>query len=455
MEPTRRLAAFISELNYENIPSPVVRKAKLCLLDYLANVYGSLELAAVEAAMNYIKSLGASGPATVLGCGFKTDIHHAALANGVLAEAIESQDGLRFGGNHPGAAVIPAALAAAEQIGVGGRRVIEALVAGYEAANRPAMAMHPWHTLKGFLPTGTCGAFGAAAAAAKVRGADAGRTLNALGNAGYLLPISMAEQLMGGFTIKIMQGGQAALAGLLAAGLAEAGITGTPYVLEGSPLKGGFTQITTAADPKMERLTEALGEKFTIMDVYFKPYTACRHTHGGAQAVLALKRENNLDPNEVEKVEVFTYGLAELAVGKNVVRGDTFVSAQFSLPYVIAVCLMDGELGPGQLTEKRLADASLLELSARVKVKTDEELNQAYPDKTATRVEIVLKNGERLSRQVDIPYGDPRDPLETDALAHKVKRFAGSREADQVEKLIELILDLEKVEDIGRITNLV
>ena len=455
MDYTRKLADFCARVSLDDLPAEVIHKAELCLLDYAANVYGSLELDAVRGVVDYIRSLGLPGRATALGCGFKTDVHSAAFINGTTAEAIEAQDGLRFGGNHPGTAVIPAALALAEDRGLDGRRVIEAIVAGYEAADRPAAAMHPYHTLAGFLPTGTCGAFGAAAAAARLMDCDPDRTLSALGNAGYLLPLSMAEQLMGGFTIKIVQGGQAASAGLMAAGLARAGLTGAPYVLEGSSLNGGFTRITTNADPVLERITEGLGQKYSIMDVYFKPYTACRHTHGAAQAVLELRRENEIDPDGLESLEVHTYGIAVLAVGKGVTEKDTFVSAQFSIPYVAAVCLMDGRLGPGQLTEKRMADPDLIALSKKVRVDMDEQLNRAYPEKTSTRVEIVMKNGERLVRQIDVPRGDPRDPIDAAGLTAKVKDFAGGRDQEKIDRLAGLILDLENLKNIGQVTELI
>jgi len=249
MNETRKLAAFCAGLTLDRLPGEVVQKAKACILDYIANVYGSLELDAVSRVVSYVRALGGPETATALGCGFKTGIHQAAFLNGVTAEAIEAQDGLRFGGNHSGTAVIPAALAVAEESGLGGKEVIEAVVAGYEAANRISAAIHPSHTLSGFLPTGTCGTFGAACAAARLMGLDEEGMLNALGNAGYVVPLSMGEQLMGGFTVKIIQGGQAASCGLTASGLARAGITGAPYVLEGSELNGGFTQITTASRP--------------------------------------------------------------------------------------------------------------------------------------------------------------------------------------------------------------
>jgi 2-methylcitrate dehydratase PrpD len=455
MEYTRKLAEFCAGVSLERLPAEVVDKAKLCILDFFANVYGSLELEAVSGVVSYVRSLGGPETATALGCGFKTGIHNAAFLNGTTAEAIEGQDGLRFGGNHPGTAVIPAALAVAEDRGLGGREVIEAVVAGYEAAGRIAAAMHPHHTLAGFLPTGTCGAFGAAATASKLMGHDAEGMLNSLGNAGYLLPLSMAEHLMGGYTSKIVQGGQAASAGLTAAGLAGAGITGAPYVLEGSHLGGGFTQITTRSEPNLERVVEQLGEHFSIMDIYFKPYTTCRHTHGAAQAALELVGTEDFEPQDIEAVDVYTYTIASVAVGKGVTADSTFVSAQFSLPYVVAACLIDGEMGPAQLREDRISDSAILELSQRVKVNVDPELAMAYPGMTSSRVEIRLKSGQTLAKQVDIPKGDPRDPMTSEDVAGKVKRFASQKDEKALDEVIRLSLELEEVGDIKELTSII
>lgn len=446
---TEKLAQFCSKVRFEDLPKEVIHKAKLCILDYAANVHGSLRLEAVQNVIAYIRSLGVHGKASVHGCGFKTDIHHAAFVNGTTAEAIEAQDGVRFGGNHPGVAVIPAALAIAQDRGLGGKKIIEAIVAGYEAANRVAAAMHPWHTLGGFLPTGTCGTFGAAAAAGRLYGFDGKTMAAAFGNAGFLLPVSTAETLMGGFTIKIVQGGQAASSGLMAAGLARNKVTGAPYIIEGSELNGGFAKITTAADPTLERLTLNLGQTYSILDVYFKPYTACRHTHGAAQAALAARQEHGFLPAEIESIIVFSYGIAQLAVGKQVVAGDSFVSAQFSIPYVVAACLIDGALGPSQLTETRLKDMDLIEFSRKVTVKTDETLNKAYPDKTSSRIEILLKNKSLITKQVDIPKGDPREPMDAHDISLKLNCFAKDMEDGKQDHLITSILDLERIENIN------
>ena len=455
MEYTQKLIQFCSNLSLHALPEEVQSKAKLCFLDYVANIYGSLELDAVRSSIEFVRSLGGPEAATALACGFKTGLQNAAFINGVTAEAIEAQDGLRFGGNHPGTAVIPASLVMTEHLKLPGERLIEAIVAGYEVASRAAAAMHPYHTLSGFLPTGTCGTLGAAVAVSKLMGHGYPEMQNAMGNAGYILPISMAEQLMGGYTIKIVQGGQAASAGIMAAGLAGKGITGSPFVLEGTELKGGITQITMKADAKPERITEKLGEYYSITDIYFKPYTACRHTHGAAQATLALKQENGLTPDEVDSVTVFTYGVAALAVGKGVPDGGSFVSAQFSIPHVVAACILDGALGPAQLTERRIADPAIIAFTKKVTVKIDDDLNKMYPDKTASRVEIVLKNGKRLTRQVDIPKGDPRDPMDAEDLARKVRFFASNRKLKNPDRMIELILNLEKADNMDELVSLI
>lgn len=453
MDYTRVLSEFCYNMTFEKLPAEVIDKTKLCLLDYIINVYGSLELEAVQGMAGYIKSLEGTPKATAHGCSFKTDVNSAAFLNGTFAEAIEAQDGYRFGGSHPGVAVIPAVLAIAEEAGSSGKEIIEAIAVGYEMANRIAASTHPWQTLSGFLPTGTCGTFGAAAGVAKLKKYNAEIFLNSVSNAGYLLPISMAEQLMGGHTIKMVQGGQAASAGIMAAGLAEHGISGLSKVLEGSELQGGFCKIVTGEKHNHDKLINALAAPYTILDVYFKPFTACRHTHGTAQAVLALLQDYKINHREVEEINIFTYGLAKVAVGKGIT--ESVVSAQFSIPYVAAVCLLDGKLGPRQLTKKRMSDPELLALAGKVKIEIDEELNAVYPDKTSSRVEIILASGDKLINQVDIPQGDPRDPMGLEELRNKLYLFAGERERAKMDNIVNLIMNLEQAENIIELVEMI
>jgi 2-methylcitrate dehydratase PrpD len=454
MTHTQQLAAFCAGVSFNNLPAEVIEKTKLCILDFAANVYGSLELDAVRRVADYVRGLGGPDIATAMGCGFKTGAHNAAFMNGTAAEAIEAQDGLRFGGNHPGTAVIPAVLAIAEQQKLSGRAIIEAVVAGYEAANRIAAAMHPHHTLGGFLPTGTTGAFGAAAAVSRLMRHDAETMAHSLGAAGFLAPVSMAEHLMGGFTSKIVQGGQGASAGLTAAGLAQAGITAPPYTLEGSHLKGGFTLITTRGQNDISRITDGLGQTWSMMDIYLKPYTACRHTHGAAQATLELVAENEFNLADIEAINVFSYAIASVAVGKAFTGKESFVTAQFSLPYVVAACLVDRAMGPEQLTESRLRDPAISALAARVKINIDGALQAMYPDKTASRVQIKLADGRELVCQVDTPLGDPRAPMSPQDVADKLAKFAARLDKSSIDSMVDQIMHLEKIENVNTLTSM-
>jgi 2-methylcitrate dehydratase len=142
-------------------------------------------------------------------------------------------------------------------------------------------------------------------------------------------------------------------------------------------------------------------------------------------------------------------------VGKGVTGESTFVSAQFSLPYVVAACLIDGEMGPAQLREDRISDSAILELSQRVKVNIDPELAMAYPGMTSSRVEIKLKSGQTLAKQVDIPKGDPRDPMTSEDVAGKVKRFASQKDEKALDEVIRLSLELEEVGDIKELTSII
>jgi 2-methylcitrate dehydratase PrpD len=285
-------------------------------------------------------------------------------------------------------------------------------------------------------------------------GHDAETMLASIGAAGFILPISMAEHLMGGYTAKIVQGGQAASAGITAAGLAGAGITAPPYTLEGSALKGGFVQITTRGSFDINKITSGLGEKYTIMDIYFKPYTSCRHTHGAAQAAQELMAAEKIDIAEVESIDVFTYAIATVAVGKTIGPEDSFVSAQFSLPYVVAACLTRGDMSAEQLKPACISDARVVELAKKVKVSIDPELNKVYPDKTSSRVELTFAGGRKAARQTDIPKGDPRNPMTAADISDKLKRFSAGLDPDVARRITEIVLDLENIESISELTSL-
>ena len=134
-------------------------------------------------------------------------------------------------------------------------------------------------------------------------------------------------------------------------------------------------------------------------------------------------------------------------MGKGVPDGGSFVSAQFSIPYVVAACILDGALGPAQLTERRMADPAVMALAKKVTVQPDDDLNKMYPDKTASRMEITMKNGTNAWRsRWTSPRAIPAIPWRPETSREKVRFFAGSRDRKKTDRVIDAVMGMEKVE---------
>jgi 2-methylcitrate dehydratase PrpD len=410
MNYTYELARYCSELRYEELPEEVLAKAKKCIADFCAIVVGARKIDKAGKMAEFVRRLGKDGPSSVIGYGIKTSPPLAALATGTFAEILEYQDGVRKGGNHPSSSMTPAAVAIAEANANSGKDFIAAVVAGYEAENRVAAAMATSHLQRGHLPNGTAGAVGAAVAASRLYGFDARQTADAMGIAGFLAPVSINDNLFGCYTIKIVHGGQAARIGIEAAEWTQLGFTGCP--LEGSPDRGNGFCAVMSDNPDYTEFTEGLGKRFTILDVYPKPYACCRITHPSADATLKLVREHDLKPEDVEGVTVTTYEYAAETVGANYPDGsDNFQRCQFGIPYVVAAAIIERSVKLPQFTYEKITDSKFIEMSRLVRVVGDPELNKVYPATRPSIVEIRTSDGRCLSERVDYPLGDARNPF--------------------------------------------
>ncbi|HLI12079.1 MAG TPA: MmgE/PrpD family protein [Alphaproteobacteria bacterium] len=450
---TDALAVFCAGLRFADIPMDVVRKTKLCILDSLGTILAG---ATTPMGRNIYRTAtrfeGDDGIATILGMARKASPPAAALVNGTLSEIFELQDGWRFGNNHP-CVVIPAALALAEWKGLSGRDLIAAVVAGYEVTNRLSWAVHPRHLARGFLPTGTAGTCGSAVAAGRLLGFDGAKMAAALGVAGFILPVSTAENLWAGYSAKPLHSGYAAKLGIEAALLADDGFAGCP--IEGSAERGrGFLEITTE-EVKFERILDRLGEHFTVRDVYFKAFPACRHAHGTAEASLNIGRSESYAVAEIEKIRVLTYDLSASLLNRYTDDKSSMIAAQFSIPYVAAAALADRALGTAQFAEARIHDKAILALSRKVEVAGDPALNARYPEVTPTRVEVTLRDGRVLRSQVDMPKGDPRVPVGEDELFEKFSALAGlAVDRGTAARILGAVLRLEDCDDVRSLTAL-
>lgn len=443
---TETLAAFCAQLRYEDLPQDVVHRAKLCLLDsvgvMLAGATTEIGKRTLDAALRFEPQ----GAATAIGSVHAVSPPAASLVNGSLLEIFEMQDGWRLGNVHP-CVVIAAALSVAEWQRAPGRDVLAAIVAGYEVVNRLSWTMVPRHLARGFLPTGTAGTCGSAVAAGCLLGLDPVRMTQALGVSAFILPVSTAENLWEGYSIKPLHAGYAARQGVEAALLARDGFEGCP--IEGSADHGrGVLEITTG-DVDFTRLTEQLGKYFTIRDVYFKAIPACRHVHGTAEAVRNAVTNRKVNPEDVAAIRVHTYTLSATRLNRYPAPGGTAIAAQFSIPYAAAAALADRALGMAQFRDDRVRDPMLLDLARKVTVHVDPQIDAFYPDVTPTRVEIVLRSGETLASRVDTPKGDPRAPLTDAELAAKFGETASmALDVDTVSRLQDILMRFDEVEDV-------
>jgi 2-methylcitrate dehydratase PrpD len=443
---TDRLAGFCAGLALDSLPADVVERTKLCVLDSIGTIVAGATTDLGRGVFRAATRFEATGAASVLGMAARTSPPAAALVNGTLSEVFELQDGWRFGNNHP-CVVIPAALAVGEWKGASGSDFLAAVVAGYEVTNRLAWAVHPRHLARGYLPTGTAGTCGSTATAGRLLGFDPQRMADALGVAGFLLPVSTAENLWVGYSAKPLHSGWAAKAGIEAALLAEEGFSGCP--IEGSPQRGhGFLEITTG-DVEFGRILDRLGEHFTVRDVYFKIFPACRHVHGTAQAALDIAQGERFAPEDIERVRVFTYELSASLLDRYTDAESSMIAAQFSIPYVAAAALADRALGTAQFADRRIHDETILALSRKIDVVADPAITAVYPQVTPTRVEVTLRDGRVLRSQVDMPKGDPRMPLDEATLMAKFEELAGMAwQADKVDRVRDAVMQIERFADM-------
>lgn len=425
-------------LKYENLPSNVIHQTKRCLLDYLGVVLGGSATEMAKKMQTFLNKFDDQGTITAIGYRRKTDIFKASLTNGMTSHVLELDDGHRRSTVHPGAAIISTVLPLAEQENLDGKSVIVAIVAGYETAIRIGKTIQPSHRNRGFHATATCGTFGAAMAAAKALNLSEKEMSYALGFAGTSAS-GLQQYLEDGSEIKRYHPGKAALCGVLSTYLAQSGLTSPTNILEG---KLAFLQSASDGYDPFE-LTNNLGEKYSILEAYFKPYAACRHCHAPIEAVINIRNRSDVRADNVEKVTVFTYKAA--VDGHTITNPVSEVGAKMSSPFSVAIALKAGLAGPSQFTSENYNNSEILHLAEKVEIIEDPELTRLYPDKRPAIVEVITKNGSKLQDRVDFPKGEPESPLTDEEIIDKFIDLSSScRSKEEINKIIEVV---EKAEE--------
>jgi len=436
-----RLAEFAAALTLEQVPAEVVTHAKLLTLDTLGAALAGVATAEGQAVVRAARTLaGAEGSSTVWGTPLRTTRTIAALANGIIAHAQELDD---FGGcDHSGAVVLPAVLAAGEGRGITGARLLEAIIVGYDVALRVMEAAGGYrdHNGRGWHSTGTCGSFGAAAAAAKVLKLDALQTAWAIGIAGSFTGGTWAF-LADGAMSKRYHPGRAAETGVVAAALAEEGFTGPAQIFEAE--WGGFLPTYAGGDAEPDRLTRGLGADFKIMRSGVKPYACCRGAHSTLDAVLDLRRRYAIAPEQIAGVSIRCSAEDMRMLGDK--DPHTRLAAQMSLPYSVAAALMTGRASLTEYEDAQLNDPATRTLMSRIEMRVD----GALPEGTEPYVTVSLRTGMSHTGHVDFGRGAPENPLPAaDTIAKYDELAARALTPRSVVAVKQMILGLDQLGSI-------
>ena len=451
--PTRKLSEYIAAKRYEDIPEEIRERAKILILDSLGCAIGGSMLKPGKMILQFFENLGGTRESSVYATGKKIPCIHAAYVNSALANMLDMDDTLMDKGiGHPGASVVLPALSVAEKLGAGGREIINAVLLGYEIAVRILNALAPTPERRAQVwGMATFQIFGALAVSCKLLGLDADQVASAIGLAGFCAPVPFIRKL--GTDERPTNWlknnlGWASMGGVMSALQAAAGFQGSTSIFDGEK---GFWIMAGSDRCDFDALTKGFDKDYQFMDkISFKYYAACRFTHTTLDALKKIKAENNVNPENIAKIEVKTF---YEAYKFKTFRGLNIIEAQFSLPYVIALELLNRSPAHG-LRDEDLEDNDVLNMADLVSLELDPKAENRFIEKSLmpSHVTITMKDGGSFSGSEDVPRGDIRKPLSDGEIKEKFRNIVRPLfDKTLTEKIIRACQDLDRSKGPWRI----
>jgi aconitate decarboxylase len=446
--PTRTLAGFAANLMYSDIPSAVVDRIKLCLLDTIGcGLFGST-LPWGKILAGFTKDLGGPEESTLIGVPHKVTAPNAALANGTMIHGFELDDFHRLAIMHPGSVALPAAMAIGEKKGCNGKELITALVAGYEVAVRIGKSVGASHLRKGYHPTGTHGTFGAAAAAGRMLELDEDKMIHAFGIAGTQAAGLMAAQYAS--MVKRMHAGRASQSGVYAALLAGRGLTGITDILEVD--YGGYCSVM-GDSCDLEGISIGLGKQYEVLNGGFKEFSCGGSNLTSLEALSGLMNDHCLNSQQIKNITIRCTTITKLHNGWDY-KPEGVTAAQMNMPYCLAVMALESDAFVEQFTPEKMTDPKVLDFIRRIKVIADSELDSLGQDyRHAIICQIETEEGRVLERRIDFAKGGPDNPLTQKDLETKFWKLSTKVFSEQqARELHRTILGIEDVASLDELT---
>lgn len=395
-----KIIDFLNGFSLENLPSDVVNEAKRAVLDTLGCMIAGIDTPLGknlrELAKRYMDKQGVN----VLGLKPTVTTIMAAMCNGYMANAHDADDGHRRSRLHAGGIIIPTALAAGEENRSTGRAFLESVIIGFELGHRAGMATTAMDTYYGSAMGGT---FGAAAAAGWLMRLSPDLIVNAMGIAEMHAPNCM---LMGWIKARkppmVKEGmGWSAASGLMSAYMSQSGITGALTIYDG---KEEISEI------------DKMGREWETQRRYYKPHPGCRWTQAPLQTLQALMSEHDVCDKDAKEIKVRIMTNASNLDNSAPVNME---EAQYSIPFVLAAALVDGEFGPEQMRMEKLTNSTILEVAKKVKVEAEPEFDKAYPRQIRCEVLFLTEKGEIFVATGKKVKGDDDYPLTDEEIKEK------------------------------------
>jgi len=452
---TWKLAEWAGNLKVDDLSPEAVHAAKLFLFDSFGCALGGSQQHDLNIMLDYARMLGGNKTCTVFGSGFRTDPVMAALLNALCIRAMDYNDIYwKADPSHP-SDIIPAALSICEMNKLSGRELILGTIIGHEIEMRlaefaePGVREYGWHHA-----TLTC--IAAPIVAGRMLGQPPEKIQNAIGisaSPSMCLGAVTAGRLT---NMKNTVDPMATRAGVEAALLAERGYTGPEHVIDGkesvTDCFGKFGG-TFHLDMLTDNLPTSPGDHYKILDCGMKSFPIEALSHAPLTAMMKIVKEHDINPDDVTEIKVEVIARAADILGDPAkYRPTSKETADHSLPYSLAVGLVDGMVTPLQFKQERIDDPALIPVLDKIKVVANEEFESLFPKYQPSQVTITLSDGSSYQQRVDVPKGDPRDPMTEDEIA--VKFNALGRDVvgeDNCNKLRELIMNLNEEHTLDRL----
>lgn len=408
------IARFIS--GSDEINTATLHQTKRVVADTIGVSFSGVQTSAFSIALESRKLLFGNGVFPIWGTSKKSTLLGATFYNALSISSTDYDEGHRNAVGHPASLVVPTAMILGEQLKKPLDEILKSIVVGYEIGTRFSQARFREKITT--YSTGRWGAIASAATAAHLLGLNVNKTMHALSLASILSPT-----MIGGST-DVSTGSMskegvawAAQSGLQSALLAENGFVG-PYLF-----------VDDHDDYRTTVLLSDLGNKWQINTNYFKPFSCCRWLHPGIEAALELKKENAINPLDVEKIEVNIFSRALDLIGSKYPEND--IQAQFHFPYVIAVALLFDKVTPRLFTDFYLKNKQVRKLISNTSMIANKQYTEKFPEFLTTSVSVILKNGDVLSKEIPkAPWDAGNHP--TDEQLYKKMVVQGGDEAKAI-----------------------